>query len=258
MLTVSYKKHGIRLGHVWFATEDEAKEVYKFKNVADLIFLHGTNVEPSNGVLYTTQHTLIKDLTLSEEELFASLGKHLRAYINRSKKEGIVKINIYTSELLLKNSDVFSSCKKLFEKMYHNKGMDNTFNESLAKKYCNANSLEIAVAYIDENPVGFSAVIHDGITARLWLSAFDFRSESTDSQVLSRGHQQLDYELLVYLKNLGVQSFDFGGVNSFDEPNGIAKFKMKFESKNKVTYNNYLVPTNLIGKMALRFFFRNK
>ena len=90
----------------------------------------------------------------------------------------------------------------------------------------------------------------------MWLSAFDFRNNDADSQVLSRGHQQLDYELLLYLKNIGIKTFDFGGVNSFDKPNGIAKFKMKFESENKVTYNNYLIPTNLLGKIALKVFFR--
>ena len=136
--------------------------------------------------------------------------------------------------------------------MYSDKGLENTFNKSLAIKYCQENSLIVGVAYINDSAVGFSAAITDYTSSRLWLSAFDFRNDDADSQVLSRGHQQLDYELLLHLKRKGVQNFDFGGVNSFDEPNGIAKFKMKFENENKITYNNYLVPTNLIGKIALK------
>jgi lipid II:glycine glycyltransferase (peptidoglycan interpeptide bridge formation enzyme) len=64
--------------------------------------------------------------------------------------------------------------------------------------------------------------------------------------------------LLRWCKNEGITQFDFGGVNSFDEPNGIAQFKMKFEDNNRVTYNNYLVPNNFLGKIALKIFMRKR
>ena len=92
----------------------------------------------------------------------------------------------------------------------------------------------------------------------IWISAFDFRNDVNDSQVLSRAHQRLDWELLLWCKDRGITRFDFGGINSFEEPNGIAQFKLKFESKNKVIYNNYLVPMNLIGRIALLYYMRGK
>jgi hypothetical protein len=51
-------------------------------------------------------------------------------------------------------------------------------------------------------------------------------------------------------------SFDFGGLNSFEEPNGIAKFKLEFEKENKVIYNNYLMPRTLLGRIAIKVFKR--
>ena len=75
-----------------------------------------------------------------------------------------------------------------------------------------------------------------------------------DSQVLSRTHKRVIWDALLYCRSKGVTRFDFGGVNSFDEPNGIAKFKLEFEHENKVTYRNYLVPRTLLGKLAVKVF----
>lgn len=184
----------------------------------------------------------------------------MRQYIKRSAKEQLVSISIFDSHSIDENRRVLDECKTLYEKMFSDKGMDIEFNEMLAKKYIEQNALTIAVAYdsTTQLPLGFSAIIHEGVNARLWLAAFDFRNETLDSQVLSRAHQRLDWELICWCKQNGVCLFDFGGVNSFEEPNGIAQFKMKFEDKNRVTYTNYLVPKNIIGKLALRFYLRNR
>lgn len=258
MLTVSYKKHGIRLAHIWFATDNEANEVYKLKNIADLIFLHGTNTVPDNGVLYTTQHTLIKDLTLSEDELFASLGKHLRKHIRKCEREDNVEIKYYESDEILANQEILKKCKYLYEKLFTDKGMSADFNTKLALEYCKLHALVVAICYAEKKPIGFCAMIIDENDARAWVGAFDFRNSENDSYFMARAHRLFNWQRMIYCKNRGVKRFDFGGINSFDEPNGIAKFKLEFESQNKVTYNNYLVPTNLFGKIALKFFFRKR
>ena len=254
MLTVTYLKHGIRLSHIWFATAEQIENGSFFRHAGDLAFLHGVGAATVVGRKpYTKQHTVIKELQLPTEELFQTLGKHLRQYINRSKREGLVRISILDSKRILCEPEVLRNCKDIFEKMYSDKGLEERFNSVLAKKYCDQDALVIAMAYCNETPVGFSAVVYQGCFARLWLTAFDFRNENHDAQVLSRGHQQLDWELILWLKAKGVESFDLGGINSFDEPNGIARFKMSFERENRVTYYNYLIPKTLLGRIALRF-----
>jgi hypothetical protein len=210
------------------------------------------------GVLYTQQHTLLKDLSPSEDEIFQSFGKHLRQYIKKSKSEQKISIEIYDAEQLKKTPSILFECKNLYEKMFKDKGMSEVFNDKLANIYINQQALCIAMAFDNRTAIGFSAVIYKEINARLWLAAFDFRNVDFDSQVLSRAHQRLDWELLRWCKNEGITQFDFGGVNSFDEPNGIAQFKMKFEDKNRVTYNNYLVPNSFLGKIALKIFMRKR
>lgn len=257
MLSVTYRKHGIRLTHIWFATDEEIRNKAYKKGAGDLIFLHGSNVEPDKGVNYSHQLSLIKDLRPDEDEIFLSLGKHLRQYIKRSAKEQLAEIRIYNSEEILSTPSVLADCKVLFEKMYKDKGMDQTFNTNLAEMYLHLNVLSIAVAYnLDKKAIGFSAVIHHEKNARLWVAAFDFRNDTLDSQMLSRAHQRLDWELICYCKKIGLDWFDFGGVVSFDEPDGISQFKLKFESENKVEYDNYLIPNNILGKAALKFYLK--
>ena len=251
MLITTYRKHFVRLSHVYFSSSAEPFDVKKHKT-GGVVFLHGTEIPPKSGVLFTTQNTLVKDLSLPQEELFLTLGKHLRQYIKRSEKENIVELRFYDSEMLIRETSVFEDCKKLFEKMYSDKGIDSKFNTSLAKKYCQNGALLIGVAYINSVAVGFSAVIYHQENARLWLTAFNFRDDVHDSQILSRAHQQLDWKLLLECKKRGVLKYDFGGVESFDEPNGIDQFKMNFERNGKLTYNNYLIHRNLIGKLALK------
>lgn len=169
MLTVTYRKYGIRLSHVWFASEKEILDGNFKKNAGDLIFLHGASCEPFEGRLYTVQHTLIKDLSLSEDELFMTFKKGLREKIRQAKRENCT-IEFHESKDVLMKPEILDVCRNFYEKMFADKGMAVKFN--------------------------------------------------------------------------------------FENPNSIACFKMEFARENQVTYDNYLVPRTIIGKLALKFFMR--
>ena len=251
MLQVSYRKKGITISHVWFANEEEIKQKTYKDMQADLYYLHGITFAIADKGYIERQFSLIKNLQLSEEDLFLSLGKHLRQYIKRSNKENIVRINLYEGQEILNNPQIVDDCKNLFEKMFADKGTKNKFNKNLFCVYAKNDALIIGMATINNVPVGFSAVVFNNEMGRLWLAAFDFRNASHDSQVLSRGHQRLDWELLLWCNKHGVKQFDFGGVSSFDEPNGIDKFKMAFEKEGMITYYNYIIPNTFIGKATV-------
>ncbi len=226
----------------------------KFGGV-DLLYYHGLKtVEKGFNKKYCViniQNTIIKDLTTNENELFDTLGKHLKSYIKRNMKENVM-FEFFDSNALKQEPLILNQVAELFEKMYYDKGMDALFNFTLAQEYIKANGLCIGIARIDGNIVGFDAVIHDEKSARLWLTAFDFRNDNNDKQILSRSHQNLDWQMLIWCKNHGIEKFDFGGINSFDNPNGIAKFKMAFNGE-PVTYYNVIVPKSLVGYMAVIF-----
>ena len=50
----------------------------------------------------------------------------------------------------------------------------------------------------------------------------------------------------------GITSNDFGGIASFEEPNGIDRFKMTFAKEGqRITYDNFLAGVSPVGKMAI-------
>lgn len=255
-MTVTYRKYGIRLSHVWFASEREILDG-SFKNDAgDLIFLHGASCAPPGGYLYTVQHTLIKDLSLSEEELFMTFSKVLRKRIRRAKRENST-IEFYESKDVLMKPELLDVCRTFYEGMFSDKGMNVKFNTKLALQYCKLDALLVMLAKIDGENAGFCADIYQGENARVWVSAFDFRGRTgEEQQIISRAHRLLNWEKMLWHKAHGVRYLDMGGVNSFDNPNSIAWFKMEFARENPVTYSNYLVPKNIIGKLALKIFMR--
>ena len=122
----------------------------------------------------------------------------------------------------------------------------------LAKAYLKQNALCIGMAYLNGHAVGFSGFVHDEQSARLWIAAFDFRDNEKElSQILSRTHKRLDWEMLLWCKAHGVKELDFGGVRDFDGTDGISKFKLEFAQENKVIYHNYLVPGSFLGKLII-------
>lgn len=252
MLQVTYKKNGLKVSHVWFASEVEIVEEQYRRQKSDIYYLHGVRKALVNFKgIQKKQYTLIKNLELPEEDLFLSLGKHLRQYIKRSVKENLIGFRILEGDEILANPSIIDDCKKLYEKMFSDKGISSEFNRELFDAYATQNSLLLGVSTQNGRPIGFNAVIMNENDARLWLAAFDFRNDTLDSQVLSRAHQRLDWEMILKCKRQGIKSYDFGGVNSFENPNGIAKFKMAFEKSNRTEYYNYLVDGSLIGKIAL-------
>ncbi|MBR4235936.1 MAG: GNAT family N-acetyltransferase [Clostridia bacterium] len=253
MLAIKYRSHGIRLGHACFLTKNDIESKKYKKMKADLIWLYGLQDHPLDGKYLRTQHTVIKDIKPNEDDLFSSLGKKLRSHIRKSQREPNVRIIIYDSETIQNDASILQESKSLFEKMYASKGKHVVFNMKMAKALCQAGNLCICLAYYQDEPIGFDAILMEGNNARLWLAAFVFRDNPDEAQIYSDAHKRMDWEAIVWCKKMGIDYFDFGGINSFEEPNGIARFKMDFENNNKVDYMNYLVANSLIGKIALLF-----
>jgi len=257
MLNVSYRKGFVRIEHVWFTSAH--KLILPAQSNADIFFFHGIEncTLPFRQILVTKQLTIIKDLSPSTDEIWESLGKHLKQHIKKSSKEGTV-LKLFHSDMLRGEgqSELLDGIQTIYEKIYADKGMKVSFNRKLVKQYINKDALLIAAEYIDGSVVGFDAVIFNNKYARLWLSAHDFRNKNCDSQIISRAHQYLQWTVLVWCKEHGIEYFDFGGISSFSEPNGIDHFKMQFEKENRTQYNNILAGRSTIGKLIVALYAR--
>lgn len=253
MLIVTYKQNFIKIGHACFLSDDDIiNEKYRSEK-CDLMYLYGIKDTPREGVYLRTQQTLIKDLKPTEDDIYKSFGKSLRRHIRRSIRDDNIKIKIYSPNDLKEDINVINICKMLFERMYASKGKTATFNERMAAALGEREYLHVSVAYYNDDPIGFCAIIIQGTNARRWISAFDFRNNPDMSQKYGDAHKRLDWEVMKYCKRIGIEQIDLGGINSYSEPNGIARFKLEFEKSNVKSYNNYIVPTSLIGKVAMSY-----
>lgn len=250
MVTVTYRKKGIRLQHVWFADAGEIARLAVECRDADLLFVHGSEyADLPYSIHLSAQRSLIKSLGDDPDAVLQSFGKHLRKFIQRSISEGTVVRLLSGADI---TDEVLETCLRLYNKMKEDKGLPGTFNTVLAKQYAAAGNLLVSLACIGDAVIGFKASIVDERHLRGWVSAFAFREEEFDAQVVSRAHQLLEWETMRYCCRNGITSYDFGGITSFDNPNGIDKFKMTFAREGEqVTYDNFLLGNSLVGKAGI-------
>lgn len=215
------------INHVWFETAQN----FPFGNQYDILVIHG-NPDPCEKIgkhrcKSELQRTCITDLTKSDEEMFSLVSKSIRNHINRSKREN-VQITVYEKE-----ADILSVLDD-FAEMYHGmfleKGMPERYLDVPSlEAYAKQGALVVTAAAIDGQIVKFNAHIHNGVLARGLYGCSQFRAVDKEiSNAIGRAGEYLDWMDMLYFKQLGIKEYDWGGISSFENPNGIDKYKMKF------------------------------
>ena len=94
-----------------------------------------------------------------------------------------------------------------------------------------------------------------GDTARLYHSCSLFRDRKEEAALIGRSNKRLHWEDMLYFKNKGFTTYDWGGISSFDNPNGIDTFKLSFSGdveRDRHTYYNGQIPVTLKGRIMLK------
>lgn len=247
MVVASYRK-GIKITDVWFQNDMSAMNIS-----TDIIRYYGMDEEKVPSEFFSIrQNTLLTDLSVDEELLRSKIkSKGFKGDIRKSCQD---EIEIRYSE----NGDIsgellqaFSMC---YSSMFASKGIKNQLNIRKIHSYIEVGCLVISCVYYESQPIVFHAYVKDSLHSRFLYSCSDFRKDDSEMQrLIGRANKRLHWEDWMYLKQQGIVSYDWGGINSFLEPNSIDQFKMHFGGQEH-TYCNVFVPVTSFGKVMLNFF----
>ncbi len=247
MVYADYNKGPIRVGHLWFS-EQLPKE-----NKPVILYQHGCKKEiKEHGCKCSIQHTLITDLTLSEEELYQKIRKNYRYEIRRAEKEGVC-LCAYNAAEMQKKPELIKRFAETYEQMYADKNMKVHFNKKLVEAYMQKNGICFTVAFYQNEPLVFHSYIIDETQVRFFYSASPFREQKELANVIARMNKALHWYDLKKFKEMGIKIYDWGGVANPENPNGIDEFKMGFGGEHR-RYYNIIRGTNVITKFGLQLY----
>ena len=246
MVQITYRKKGISITQIWFS-----EEMIKDKKLkADILFFHGVSQKQTGkNCLFTQFHTLISDLCQPEKELLSHINKNVRYEIRRNCKEE-VRYQIFTSAKLLQKPEIVAQFADMYELMYREKGQKAVFNKVQFKEYLKQDAIILTGIYGEELPLVFHSYIVGEKQVRLLHSVSDFRSGETDANLIARANKRLHWEDMLFFQKQGKEIYDWGGVSSLEEPNGIDAFKFKFGGE-PLTYYNAYQGSSLLGKAVV-------
>ncbi len=231
--------------HIWFEEFSSKKEI---GSQAARVCVHANPTKISKTS--ELQHTLISDLDdANAESLLLTFSSTVRNEIRRAEREGVI-CKAFTSDDLRIRSDIINIFADMYGEMYAEKGMDRALEINSVKAYIENNAFLLTSAYIVDMPCVFHSYIIDSSNARLLHSCSEFRvQDNAIKNTIGRANKFLHYKDMLYLKELGVVSYDWGGISNPKQPNGIDKFKMSFGGE-PIDYYNCTINLSLKAKIA--------
>lgn len=219
----------------------------------DKLIVHG-NPRAEIGIkdcLWTEQETLVSDLSCPEDELRTVITKTVKNEINRSIRENVVT-KVYEGNFITEK--LLSSFGIMYHEMYKEKGLSGHYlavNE--LKEYADKDALVITTAEIDGKVVVYHSYIKDDRHSRFLQSCSEFRAaDNVTRNAIGRANKFLHWNDWMMLKQMGIIEYDWGGISSYDNPNGIDKFKMSFGGTYRKYYNiscNYTLRAKLYSSI---------
>lgn len=232
MLVLHKKKHGIHFYTVWFAQEPLKKP--------GIIAYHEYK-DGKYGVKGTEHHTLLTDLTGTEDEIKLQFSKSCKYKINRATREDVSVVICRDGEI---SDEVIDSFCDFFEKFWESKGSSLNNKNKLKQEllsYRDADGLMIGYAVVNGETAVYHTHVKDGENGRLLHSASLYRlqtdEEGNTKNLIGMANRLLHFEEMKYMKNLGLTTYDWGGAGRGEDVIHITEFKESFGGTSAVFYN---------------------
>ena len=218
----------------------------------DAVYLHSNDSLDYSSektlCLSEKQYTLENDLSIGEEDIWLSFRKTYRNEIRRAEKADNAIVQFFdktSNELEL----VLAQFEEIYNSMFEAKDMSNRFNRRLVEAGIKCGQVLISMCEsVETHHKVFHAYLYDKNRTVLMYSAsplWENDNKEMGNQI-GRLNKYLHWMDIKHFKEIGCNTYEWGGINSVDSPNGIAKFKMGFGGKVN-TYYNYTVANSPLG-----------
>ena len=242
MLVLHKKKHGIDFYTVWFAKEPVKKN-------GIIAYRQYMGDKPSHAV---ECHTLLNDLSGTEEEIKQHFSKSCKYKINRAARED-VSIEIFNDQEI--TDTMIDSFCDFFEKFWETKGSTLGDKQKLKEELCSyrdINALSIGCALVNGERAVYHTHVKDENIARLLHSASLYRlqkeEEGNTKNLIGMANRLLHYEEMKSFKKLGLETYDWGGAGRGEDVIHITEFKESFGGE-EVTQCNFEQVNGILARL---------
>lgn len=210
--------------------------------------------DPKKGICYPN-NTLFTDLGGKEEEILAHFSRTTRQQIRKCIREGCPQIDIvfYTLEELLNDGSILADFRQTYMSYCergNNPKLKRYFSDLSIRQYLDHRCILLSKAQFPNGKV-YHLYLWDKEDSLFEYSASDHLNDDVVGILAGMANKLLVYRDMLWLKAQGVTNFDWGGIFSFDSPNGIDRFKMLFGGRQAVVYN-YFTGNTIKGKILVR------
>ncbi|WP_281532033.1 hypothetical protein [Anaerocolumna aminovalerica] len=254
MVDFGFSRFGLKFREVMFQNSKE----FTFNNEDVCLYHQNINdvgmldiIKPKYSRI-DTQYTIHTDLSVSEEELNIKISKNFRYEIRRAQRENI-KIHFLKGKEALESPDILNQFEQTYNNMFVEKNMSNRLNMKyvIAALKAEAMVLSIAIDGKSGQTLVYHAYVIDEDNALLLYSASKLWTDKVLGNLIGYANKYLHWEDMCYMKHVGIQNFEWGGISSKDEPNGIDKFKMSFGGE-VVQLKNCIFANSLKGRLYVK------
>lgn len=241
MLVTKKKIHGVSFATIWYAPGPVKQ--------AGVLQYREAIFEPKARA--TKFHTLLSDLTETEEDIIAKFSKNCLYEVRRAPKEN-VKTEMKTGDSLTKQ-DIQEFCD-FFVKFWASKGVEYKEEDQLMQElsqYADNKALAIANASICGKKIVYHTYVTDETCVRLYHSASLYRQDvDVEKKIIGMANRYLHKEDMLYFKAAGKTTYDWGGAGTTEDVMNITKFKQSFGGI-PVTYYDATVVKGLKAKIVI-------
>ena len=235
MLNVSINRLGITFNYYLFSETTNIEFTKGISFVATNIETKSIALNSDKDLIIRKQETLVNDLMIDANDIFASFSKTTRYDIRKAEemKTTTIFFDYYEPQIIKK-------FERTYNKMFFEKNKKNRLNTKLIKQ--SLRQKKMILTYIEAPEYDDCFVIHayfcDGVFCELEYSTSPIWNKKTKEQkdVIGRINKLLHWKDMNFFKEKKYSEYQWGGINSYTNPSGISKFKISFGGKPKEFY----------------------